>query len=145
MYDIWRKEAINELEIFEARKQALINIPDQIKELEEKITSIRSPAADSVSVSGGGGNRDDAYLNNIVARDRLAANLEDVRRAVSRVNGALGVLADGEKELLQRFYIHPERDAALNIADEQKVDRKTVYRQKDMALAKFTFAMYGNK
>ena len=78
--DIWRKQAESDLKIYEASKQALINIPDQIKELEEKLTSIRSQSADNVSVKGGGGSRDDAYLNNIVARDRLKANLEDSRR-----------------------------------------------------------------
>lgn len=136
---------MNELEMYEARKQALINIPDQIRELEEKMTSIRSQTADSVSVKGGGGSRDDAYLNNIVARDRLQANLEEARRAVSRVSGALNILTDEEKEILERFYMNPEKGVSFNLADERNVDRKTVYRLKDTALAKFTCAMYGNK
>ena len=55
--DIWRKQAEEDLKIYEARKQSLVNIPDQIKELEEKLTSIRSQSADSVSVKGGGGFR----------------------------------------------------------------------------------------
>ena len=136
---------MNELEIYEARKQALINIPDQIRELEEKMTSIRSQTADSVSVKGGGASKDDAYLNNIVARDRLQANLEEARRAVSRVSGALNILTEEEREILERFYMTPEKGVSFNLADERKVDRKTVYRLKDTALAKFTYAMYGNK
>lgn len=143
MFDIWKKQAMNELEMFDARKQALVNIPDQIRELEERMTSIRSQSADSVSVKGGGGSRDDAYLNNIVARDRLQANLEEARRAVARISGALSVLTDEEREILDRFYISPEKGVSFNLADERNVDRKTVYRQKDAALAKFTCAMYG--
>lgn len=142
MYDIWKKQAMNELEMYEARKQALINIPDQIKELEEKLTSIRSQTADSVSVKGGGGSRDDAYLNNIVARDRLQANLEEARRAVSRVSGALNILTAEEKMLLERFFVTREKSAADNLADELHIDRKTVYYRKDNALKKFTIAMY---
>lgn len=141
--DIWRKQAETDLKMYEASKLALVNIPDQIKELEEKITSIRSQTADSVSVRGGG-SRDDAYLNNIVARDRLNANLEENRRFVSRVTNALSVLSDDEKELLDRFYVRQEKSACFNIADEKKVERKTVYRMKDIALAKFSCAMYGN-
>ena len=141
--DIWRKQAESDLKIYEASKQALINIPDQIKELEEKLTSIRSQSADSVSVKGGGGSRDDAYLNNIVARDRLKANLEDSRRFVSRVSNALSILTEDEKELLRRFYMIPEKGAAYNIAAEKHVDHKTVYRWKDDALDRFTIAMYG--
>lgn len=141
--DIWRKQAESDLKIYEASKQALINIPDQIKELEEKLTSIRSQSADSVTVKGGGGSRDDAYLNNIVARDRLKANLEDSRRFVSRVSNALSILTEDEKELLRRFYMIPEKGAAYNMAAEKHVDHKTVYRWKDDALDRFTIAMYG--
>lgn len=142
MFDIWKKQAMNDLEMYEARKQALINIPDQIRELEEKLTSIRSQTADSVSVKGGGGSRDDAYLNNIVARDQLQANLEEARRAVSRVTGALSVLNQEEKEILERFYMRPEKGVAFNMADEMGIDRKTVYHRKDAALKKFAAAMY---
>lgn len=128
--------------MFEARKQALINIPDQIRELEEKMSSIRSQAADSISVKGGGGGKDEAYLNNIVARDCLKENLEEARRSVSRVSGALSILNEEEKELLERFYMTPEKGVSFNMADELNVDRKTVYYRKDAALKKFTIAMY---
>ena len=145
LYDIWKKQAINELEMFEARKQALINIPSQIEELKARMTSIRSVTVDSVSVKGGGANRDDAYLNNIVARECLEANLEDSRRSVSRVTGALSILSSDEEELLERFFIRPEKNAAFNIASEWNVDHKTVYRQKETALHKFAVAMFGKR
>lgn len=141
--NIWKDQAINDLSIYEAKKQSLINIPDQIRELEERLTSIRSQTADSVSVKGGGGGKDDAYLNNIVARDRLTVSLEENRRFVSRVNNALSILSEEERELLRRFYMVKEIGTAYNIADEWKVDHKTVYRRKDDALYKFMTAMYG--
>ena len=141
--DIWRRQAEDDLREYEARKKSLENIPDQIRELEEKMTSIRSQNADSVSVKGGGGSRDDAYLNNIVARDRLNANLEDNRRFVSRVSNALSILTDDDKRILTRFYIVPERGAAFNLSGEKHVDHKTVYRWKDTALEKFATAMFG--
>lgn len=117
--DIWRKQAETDLKMYEASKLALVNIPDQIKELEEKMSSIRSQTADSVSVRGGG-SRDDAYLNNIVARDRLNANLEENRRFVSRVSNALSILNEDEKELLRRFYMVPEKGVAYNM-DNPKI------------------------
>lgn len=141
--DIWRRQAEDDLREYEAKKKSLENIPDQIRELEEKMTSIRSQTADSVSVKGGSGSRDDAYLNNIVARDRLSANLEDNRRFVSRVSNALSILTDDEKKILTRFYIIPERGVAFNLAEEKHVEHKTIYRWKDSALEKFATAMYG--
>lgn len=141
--NIWRDQAINDLNNYEAKKQSLINIPDQIRELEEKMASIRSQAAESVSVKGSGGSKDDAYLNNIVARDRLNAKLEENRRFVSRVNNSLSILSEEEREILRRFYMTQERGAAYNIAEEKAIDHKTVYHRKDDALHKFTTAMYG--
>lgn len=133
---------MNELEMYEARKQSLINIPDQIKELEERLVSIRSAGADSVSVKGGVSGKDDAYLNNIVARDILSANLEEARRSVIRVGGALSILTAEEREILERFYMNPEKGVSFNMADELSIDRKTVYYRKENALKKFTIAMY---
>lgn len=141
--DIWKQQARKDLQEYEAKKKSLENIPDQIRELEEKMTSIRSQTADSISVKGGGGGRDDAYLSNIVARDCLSTNLEANRRLVSRISNALSILTDDEKKLLTRFYIAPERGAAYNIAGEKNVDHKTVYKWTDSALERFAIAMYG--
>lgn len=141
--DIWKLQAEDDLGKYEAKKKSLENIPDQIKELEEKMASIRSQTTDSVSVKGGGGSRDDAYLSNIVARDCLSANLEENRRFVSRVSNALSILNDDEKELLKRFCMKREKGAAYNIAGEKHVDHKTVYHWKDEALERFVIAMYG--
>lgn len=143
MYDIWKKEAINALELYEARKRALVNIPDQIKELEEKLSSIRSAASSNITVKGSGSGKDDTYINNIVAREKLSANLEEAKKHVFRVSSALDVLSNEEKEILCRFFVDQERGAADNIAEEKHIDRKTVYYRKDAALKKFAYAMYG--
>lgn len=142
MYEIWRKQAVNELEMYEARKLAVVNISDQLRELEESFTGIRSPSADSACVKGGGRRKDEAYLNNIVTRDALKDNLKEARRSVRRVSAALGCLSEDEREILERFYIKPEKGVAFNMADELAVDRKTVYYRKDAALRKFTIAMF---
>ncbi|MBQ8797213.1 MAG: hypothetical protein IJZ56_03345 [Oscillospiraceae bacterium] len=141
--DIWKRQAINDLEMYGAKKRALINIPAQIKELEEKLISIRSQTADSVSVKGGGGSRDDAYLNNIVARDRLSANLEETRRYVSRIDGALSILTAVEMELLDSRWISKEENAVSNLARRLDKDPRTINRMINEALFKFTTAMYG--
>lgn len=143
MYEIWKKQAMNELEMYAARKVAAEeNIPDQIKELESQFSGIRSPAAGGVSVRGGGGRKDEQYLDNIVARDLLKENLKAAKRSIRRVEAALGALSKEEREILERFYIKQEKEAAFNMADELNVDRKTVYCRKDAALKKFATAMY---
>lgn len=143
MYEIWKSRAIELLENHEARRQSLVNIPERIRELEESLAGVRSSQTDSVRVKSSGGARDNAYINNIVERELLQKNLEDARKLVGRVNSALSVLSEAEQQLLERFFIKKERGASFNLADELKIDRKTVYYRKEEALRKFTIAMYG--
>lgn len=143
MREIWKQQAMNDLEMYEARKKAVENISDQLRELEAEITSIRSPGADTASVRGGGGSKDSRYLNNIIARDRLKENLKDAKKTVRAVEKALSVMTSEERELLERFFINPEKEAVFDIADKFGIERKTVYSRRESALKKFTIAMYG--
>lgn len=143
MYDIWKMQAINDLEVFESKKQALISIPGEIRELEAKMSGVRSQAADSVSVKGGGGSRDEAYLNNICARDSLRENLEEAKRLADKVSTALGSLPEDEQEMLERRYIKRNKRAVKEIAADWGVHERTVSRRMDEALFHFKTAMYG--
>ena len=141
MRDVWKILAIEELETYQAKKEALTTIPERLRELESAFVSIGSPSADKVAVQGGGGN--DKALNNIVQRDKLSQNLAEVVRFTTRVERGLAVLGDDENEILSRCYIHPERGAVEHIANARGLDKSTVYRMRDDALRKFTIAMYG--
>lgn len=143
MYDIWKKQAINELEMYEANIQAQANIADQIRELEAALTSIRSPGADAECIRVGGNGKDDWYLNNITARELLRENLTATRKSVKRVERSLDVMNEEEKMILRRFFITQEKKAADRLAGDLRVDVKTVYFKRDAALRKFTVAMYG--
>lgn len=141
MRDVWKLLAIDELETYPAKKEALTTIPERLRELESAFVSIGSPSADKVAVQGGGGN--DKALNNIVQRDKLSQNLAEVVRFTARVERGLAILGDDENEILSRCYIHPERGAVERIASARGLDKSTVYRMRDDALRKFTIAMYG--
>lgn len=139
----WKHEAIENLKDYSAKKASIQNLTDEIKELTAKRGSIRSATSDGVAVKGGGSGREDAMINNIVRLDKLRENLHDAEQFIYRMDRGLEFLEIGEKELLVRFYITPERHAAEHFADELGVDVKTVYHRKDRALRKFTIAMYG--
>lgn len=143
MYEIWKKQTINELEKYEARKVAEENILDRLRELESAMTSIRSPGAGEVSARSGG-SKDEKYLNNIVSRDLLKENLKTTRKATRRMDKALNVLTEEEREILERFFMKPEKEAAFTLADSLNIDRKTVYARREDALKKLTLALYGN-
>ena len=144
MYDIWRMDALNELQAHNARKQALENIPSRIAELEAAVTAIRSSTSDGTPVRGGGSGREDALLNNIVARDKLKRALEKTKAEVERTEKGLRALNDDDRRILECFFILPRKGAAAQLASELCIDEKTVYNRRNNALRLFQIAMSGD-
>ena len=144
MYDLWRMDALNELQAYNSRLQALENIPARIAELEEALTAVRSSTSDGSPVKGGGSGREDAMLNNIVARDRLRASLERTRAAVDRTEKGLGALNADDRRILECFFISPRKGAASQLASELRIEEKTVYNRRNNALRLFQIAMSGD-
>lgn len=143
MYDIWKMDALNELQSHNARLMALENIPSRIAELEDKSFSIRSPVSDGTPVKGGGSGREDAILNNIVKRKRLEESLSQTKEAVCRVDRALSALTADDQRILECFFISPRKGAVSQLAAELHIDEKTVYNRRDNALRLFQKAMCG--
>lgn len=139
----WKREAADKLRNYEAHRQALRSIPQEIKRLESAYAGIRSATSDSTPVSGGGSTREDALLSNIVHREELARQLEEARLWVKGVNDAFGVLTDEERLVLDRLYIHQTRGGVVSLCKELHLERSTVYDRRDKALRHFTLALYG--
>lgn len=143
MRDIWKDEAIRELELYKANMAALENVPVQIAELEAQVSCIRSPVADAVTVRGGNGAYDEQYINRIVKRDGLRERLESSKKSTNRVYNALCSLTDSEARILERRYIEQEPGAISRIAAEEDIDPRTVRNRLETALFKFSVAMHG--
>lgn len=139
----WKHEAADKLRNYEAHKQAIENIPKELKRLESIYTGIRSAATDSTPVSGGGSTREDAILSNIVHQDELRRRLREARLWVSIVDGGLSVLDEEERLVLERLFIHPVKGALKSLSEQLNIDNTTVYRRRDSALRRFTIALYG--
>ena len=139
----WKREAIDKLKNYEAHREALENIPKEIKRLESAYASIRSAATDGAPVSGGGDTREDSMLSNIVYRDELKRRLKEARLWVVQVDKALAVLDDEERLVLDRFYIHQVKGVIEDLCRRLNVEKATVYRRRDNALRRFTIALYG--
>lgn len=139
----WKLEAVEKLRQYEAKKQSLKSIPEEIKRLESVICSIRSAAADSVPVSRSGSNREDMMLSNIVHQEELKRALDQAKRWVEVVEGALRVLEVDERLVLERLYINSASGNIDRLCDELSVEKSSVYRRRDAALCRFTKALYG--
>lgn len=143
MYDIWRMFAVNDLQTLNAKRQALINIPERIAELEAQATSIRSATADGTPVKGGGSGREDMLLNNITEREDLQEVLEQTQKQVAKIDRALGVLTDTERRILHVRYIDREPGAISKLACELNLDERTVRNRLSDAMKQFAISMRG--
>ena len=140
----WKEEAIHKLREYAPMRQATVNIPMQIRQLEDEYQTIRGQ-----SFSGGRrtiadpGSREDQMMNNIIRRQELEKSLERASRWMEIVDGALEVLEPQEREILQCMYVFPQKGAVDTVCDALQLEKSSVYRRRDKALRKFTLAMYG--
>lgn len=139
----WKKEAIEKLKEYNARKQAITSIPMEIAQLESAVRGIRSASADGAAISGGGSGREDMLLSNICKREELKRSLAVAKVWVSQVDAAMGVLNQEERLILDRFYINPARGNVDRLCGELNVEKSQVYARKDAALRHFTIGLYG--
>ena len=139
----WKFEAVEKLKQYEAKKKALQSIPEEIRRLESAMQSIRGATSDGTPVHGGGSGREDMMLSNIVHREELERSLEQAKIWVGLVDAGLEILSAEERQILDRFYIHPARGNVDRLCEDLGVEKPTVYRKKDCALRHFTICLYG--
>lgn len=139
----WKCEAREKLIDYEARLQALENIPNEIHRLELEYGSIRSGMGNSVSVQTSESRREDAMITNIVRRQELERRLENAKIWVNMVKKGLECLNQDERMILDRLYIHPTRGAFGKLMEDTGLEKSQLYRRRDKALRHFTLALYG--
>ena len=139
----WKFEAIEKLKQYEAKRQSLTSIPEEIARLESAMQSIRSATADGTPVKGGGSGREDMMLSNIVHREELERSLEQAKMWVALVDAGLEILSEEERLILDMFYIYPARGNVDRLCGELGVEKSQVYARKDAALHHFTISLYG--
>lgn len=137
------KEAEYKLRDYNAKKNAIVATLEEITRLESESTCVRSATTDGTPVQDGGNRREDAMLNNIAARMELKAAHDNAEAWMRTVNGALAVLTDDERHILDRFYINRQKGHAERLMEEMNLEKSQVYYRKDAALRKFTLALYG--
>ncbi len=139
----WRQVAIEKLRRYDIMRQALRNIPEEIARLKTEATLLRSAAADTLHVRGGGGQREDALINNLVQRQELERTLRQVRQWLNVADRGLLSLDNDERLVLQHLYLYPQKGAIERLCSELGLEQSSVYRKRDQALHRFTAAIYG--
>ena len=139
----WKNEAMEKLRRYDAMRQALRNIPEEIDRLKADACALRGAITDTTPVRGGGNRREEALINNLVERQELEWTLKQVKRWLATADRGLLALSQEERLILQRLYLYPERGAVERLCSELGVEQSSIYRKRDQALHRFTVAMYG--
>ncbi len=139
----WKNEAMEKLRRYDAMRQALRNIPEEIDRLKADARALRGATTDATPVKGGGNRREEALINNLVERQELEWTLQQVQRWICTADRGLAALTPDERLVLQRLYLYPERGALDRLCSELGVEQSSIYRKRDQALHRFTVAMYG--
>ena len=139
----WKEEAMDKLRRYDAMRQAMVNLPEEIRRLEDEAYSLRGKTMDNTPVKGRGCGREDILLSNLVHRQELAAALEHTANWLRITDRAMAALTPEEKLVLHRLYIYPERGSVDRLCGDLKVEQSSIYRKRDKALRKFTYALYG--
>lgn len=138
----WKKEAVSDLCTYLQRREALENIRDRIEILESQFTSLKGISTDT-PVMGGMSRQEEKLLSNISERERLQASLKITEELVKLTEKGLEVLDKRERQILEGFYFERVENHVEKLCDRFHLEKTRLYEIKDIALRKFTIAMYG--
>lgn len=138
----WKKEAANDLKSYPQRKKSLVNIRDRIKLLEEQFTSLKGISMDT-PVMGGMSRQEEKMLNNISERECLTFSLKITEGLVELTEKGLAVLEKRERQVLEGFFFEKSDNNVERLCEKFHLEKTRLYEIKDIALRKFTLAMYG--
>lgn len=138
----WKKEASNDLRTYVQRREAVTNIRERIKVLEEQFTSLKGLSTDT-PVKGGMSRVEEKMLDNISERERLTLSLKITENLVKLTEKGLDVLDKLERQVLEGFYFEKSGARIETLCEELHFEKSRLYQIRDSALRKFTIAMYG--
>lgn len=139
----WKLEAKEKLQQYSTRRAALQSLTEEIHRLEFEAEPLHSPSLQENLAVNSNLQRDDRMVNNLVERKELERRLEDTKRWISVMDGALSALSEAERLVLRRMYMEPARGNLDRLCEELELEKSMVYRRRDGALERFTSALYG--
>jgi len=139
----WKEESENELRDYGRKQLALTNIPKFLDHIKYELCLIEKNVTNLEYCRNAKNMWDDLFIESIVKKSELERNLLLTKGRVDLVERGLnGVTAD-ERKILRLFYIERPDDCVQKLCDEFSCKKSSIYNCKDIALRKFTIAMYG--
>ena len=138
----WKKEAVNDLRTYPQRKAACENIRERIQILDEQFKSLKGASTD-MPVKGGMSRQEEKLLDNIYEREKLQFSLKIAEALVKLTEKGLEALEKRERQILEGFYFEKRENQVERLCEGFFLEKTRLYELRDIALRKFTMAMYG--
>lgn len=139
-YDFLCKEELEKLRYYERR---IAEIPDEIAEEKERLTSIKSSTTGSTPVQGGGNKREEWLVSALDRIDRLKADLRYFEGKARLTYRALDMLDPEDQRILIVLYVDKLKYGADVLMDELGIDSRTVWRRRTAAINDYCRARHG--
>lgn len=133
----WKTVAIDSLEMYNAKKNAINSIPCEVQLLDCDIKK----TAEAIEIGLPAGSVEDIQLSRRIMQKKLEKNLATTRKVIGDIQHALSGLSDEEYCILDRLYIQKERTME-SLGVELGYSKATMYRKRDAALRKYAVKLY---
>lgn len=137
----WRDNAISDLKEYNVRKAGIDTLKKRIAYLESQMDGLKSQDLTIDRVQGG--EHGDALLTLIDEKTRLESNLKFADEIIERVERGITNLTDNERKVLTAAYINRGDGYIETLCLSLGFERSQIYRIRDAALRKYTYATYG--
>ena len=139
----YRKWLIEDLQNLDRCKFSITQMTEELQTLEAEFAAIKATNYDKMPGGSGDNVQEEKLLTAIAKRDELKANLKFTKRRVADMERLLTKLPAEERRVSERMFVHREKYAGDNLAEELDCDTTTVYRIKNRALTHLAQMRHG--
>ncbi len=124
---------------------ALHSLQEQIKFLDDELTSCRTTSYDSIRSGHGQKNAEEDRRLAILARlDDLRARYRVMHEQMEQIERGYSILSPYQQDLLETFFVSGEKYCADKLCERHFKERSQIYRDRKKALGRFSLAVFGS-
>jgi len=139
----YKKWLIEDLQNLERNEFSLLQMRCELETLEAEYAAIKATDFDKIPSHGSGNVQEEKLLTAIAKKQELEANLEATARHVEDMRRVLKNLPDDERRVVERMFVHREKYAADNLAEELGYETSQIYNIKNRALTHIAQMRFG--
>ena len=107
----YERYAIDKMQEYHSKLVGVRNLEEELAELRERQTSLKTCSFDALAVPGSGMSRAEEAMINLIANiDEKERIIRQSKRELHRVKRALSVLTEKEREVVDAFFLNPVDD-----------------------------------